>query len=225
MLSHYALLLPALLCISSLHAETAAEVFAQQRARPEAGKCLELAVDLANSPNFSAVSLDNGGGELRYRMAWNNIAEGWSWQPGADPARADYYRYKFLPLQSVDEKRSEYHAEDKIGVDQTMQVLWRYDYFLAFENLYDFYARTVDDDAGFVLTLAAPPPAHPAMRLSACLEAPITSESTTFWKATYSHPQDYTLKKRYLVGQLKSVEYLDADTGQSLGRLAAQTGH
>ena len=102
MLSHYALLLPALLCISSLHAETAAEVFAQQRARPEAGKCLELAVDLANSPNFSAVSLDNGGGELRYRMAWNNIAEGWSWQPGAYPARADYFRYKFLPLQSVD---------------------------------------------------------------------------------------------------------------------------
>lgn len=217
------LLIATLFASSPLLAETAAEHFRQQSSQPEAGKCIVFTVDLANSPNFS-VSSEGSGSELRYRMAWNNIAEGWSWQPGADPQAEDYYRYKFLPLQSVTEKRNEYHAEDKIGVDQTMQVLWRYDYFLAFANLYDFYQRTVDDDAGFVLQLNSPPPAHPAMHATACLEAPITSESTTFWKATYSHPQDYTLKKRYLMGRLRSVEFLDADTGKSLGLLRSQGG-
>ncbi len=205
---------------ASLRAETAVEQFAQQRRQPTIGQCLDFAVDLANSPNFSAETGD-AGTVLRYRMAFNNIAEGWSWQPGADPQTEDYYRYKFLPLQSVSENRHEYRAEDKTGVEQTMQVIWRYDYFLAFDNLHDFYPRTVDDDAGFVLSLSGPPPAHPALRATACLSAPVTSESTTFWKATYSHPEDFTLKKRYLIGQLRSVEFIDGDSGKILGQMPA----
>jgi hypothetical protein len=53
-------------------------------------------------------------------------------------------------LQSVVVERGEYAGEDKIGTTQQMKVSWRYDYFLAFDNLYDFYPRVVDDDAGFV---------------------------------------------------------------------------
>lgn len=72
------------------------------------GERLEFDVDLAASPGFSIEI-------IRYRMAFNNVAEGWTWWPSADVAVDDYYRFKFLPLQSVDEKRSEYAFEDKIG--------------------------------------------------------------------------------------------------------------
>ena len=221
MLRRSSLLLP-LLCLSAaLHAEpqSAAVQYAEQLTAPEAGKCTTVAVDLENSPNFTTVALDAQRSELRYRMAWNNIAEGWSWHPGADPDREDYYRFKFLPLQSVNEQRNTYRAEDKIGTAQEMQVLWRYDYFLAFENLYDFYPRSIDDDAGFTLTIGGAPPAHPVMLATACLEAPVTSESTTFWKATYSHPQDYTLKKRYLIGHLQRIAFVDGDSGALLGAI------
>ncbi len=216
----------ALLCFGpALHAEPmpapATAQYAEQLAAPTAGKCTTVAVDLENSPNFTATALDARHSELRYRMAWNNVAEGWSWQPGSDPERSDYYRFKFLPLQSVNEQRSAYRAEDKIGTSQEMQVLWRYDYFLAFENLYDFYPRSIDDDAGFTLVVAGPPPAHPVMLASACLEVPVTSESTTFWKATYSHPEDYTLKKRYLIGHLERIAFADGDSGEVLGVIEA----
>ena len=87
--------------------------------------------------------------KVLYRMAFNQIAEGWSWRPLADPAVDDYYQYKFLPLQSLQVDRGEYAGEDKVGTPQRMKVIWRYDYFLAFENLYAFYPRAVDDDAGF----------------------------------------------------------------------------
>ena len=187
----------------------------------QAGRLVVLEVDLGVSPGFSVTSTD-GRLEARYRMAFNNIAEGWSWQPQADPDREDYYRAKFMPLKSVTVERGDYMFEDKIGEPQRMKVTWRYDYFLAFDNLYDFYPRTVDDDAGFVAPL--PPEAEGRVKMLAVarLGAPYLSESTTFWKATYGKPTDFTLKKRYLVGQLEAVWFYDAADGKVLARLVRQ---
>ena len=157
----------------------------------------------------------------------NNIAEGWNWYPQADPQREDYYHSKFLPLKSVTVERGEYDHQDKIGETQRMKVTWRYDYFLAFENLYDFYPRVADDDAGFVAALPAPdagggkPPVR--MLALASLVEPYVSESTTFWKATYGKPTDFTLKKRYLLGRLEAVYFVDAVSGRILARLQRKT--
>ena len=177
-----------------------------------------------------AVDVDLSGGGLgvetfgeqlkvRYRMAFNQIAEGWSWRPLADPAVDDYYQYKFLPLQSVSEARGEYAHEDKIGVTQQMKVNWRYDYFLAFANLYDFYPRGTDDDAGFSADLPAGMAGHLGMQAKAHLIEPVISESTTFWKATYGKPTDFTLKKRYLIAVLDEVDFVDARNGEILCRI------
>ena len=194
----------------------AAEVRANQK--PANGELLEVDIDLASSPGFSVESQGDEA-EIRYRMAFNNIAEGWSWRPLADVAVDDYYRYKFLPLQSVSEARGEYAFEDKIGESQQMKVLWRYDYFLAFENLYDFYPRAVDDDAGFVTRVPASKAQKITMRATARLIEPVISESTTFWKATHGKPTDFTLKKRYLLGVLESVTFIDGESGRELQRL------
>ena len=64
-----------------------------------------------------------------------------------------------------------------------MKVNWRYDYFLAFENLYDFYARTADDDAGFSANLPSALAGHVGLRAIARLVEPVISESATCWKA------------------------------------------
>jgi len=42
----------------------------------------------------------------------------------------------------------------------------------------------------------------------------VISESTTFWKATYAKPTDFTLKKRYLVAQLEEVYFIDTMSGR-----------
>ena len=173
------------------------------------GQEIEVDVDLAASSGLT-VEVIGERAEVRYRMAFNQVAEGWSWRPLADPVVDDYYRYKFLPLQSVAVERGEYRHEDKIGVPQQMKVSWRYDYFLAFENLHDFYPRSVDDDAGFAADLPAGATAHLGMRARARLTKPVISESTTFWKATYGNPTDFTLKKRYLVAVLEDVVFVDS---------------
>lgn len=195
--------------------EPASVQFARLAAAPVPGSRVEVVVDLAASPGFS-VHEQGYQAELRYRMGFNNIAEGWSWQPLADPAVEDYYRYKFLPLQSVVEERAGYPFEDKIGVPQTVSVRWRYDYFLAFANLYDFYAREADDEAGFVFHLPLPLPANLEVHAIARLVEPVVSESTTFWKATYGRPTDFTLKKRYLLGKLEEIRVVDGATGAVL---------
>ena len=46
------------------------------------------------------------------------------------------------------------------------------------------------------------------------LKAPYHSESNTFWKADFADPVDYTLRKRYLVGQLEEIRFVDGETGQ-----------
>ncbi len=142
-------------------------------------------------------------------MAFNEVAEGWSWRALADAAADDYYRYKFLPLQSVLVEKGEYSHEDKIAVTQQVKVTWRYDYFLAFENLHEFYPRLADDDAGFSAELPADAAAHLGMRARARLTESVISESTTSWKATYGNPIDVTLKKRYLVAILEEVQFVD----------------
>ena len=172
------------------------------------GQEIEVDVDLAASYGLT-VEVIGERAEVRYRMAFNQVAEGWSWRPLADPAVDDYYRYKFLPLQSVAVERGSYAFEDKIGVPQQMKVTWRYDYFLAFENLDDFYPRVADDDAGLSAELPAAATAHLGMRARARLIEPVISESTAFWKATYGNPTDFTLKKRYLVAVLEEAYFVD----------------
>lgn len=212
-------LLSAIGLATAARAEEPARLYAQQTAQPTPGTCVMLPVNLEESPGFSVESADQGL-ELRYRMNFNNITEGWNWHPEADPAAEDYYHYKYLPLQSVPEERPAYTGEDMIGEPQTVHVTWRYDYFLAFTNLYDFYARSDSDDAGFVARIAAQPELKPGMRAKACLEEPVTSESTTFLKATHHTPNDFTLKKRYLVGHLEAVEFFDQASGQVLATLS-----
>lgn len=186
--------------------------------KAKVGQVVEVDVDLSLA---GSLEVNEAGDRLEalYRMSFNQLAEGWSWQPLADPAVDDYYRFKFLPLQSVAEERGEYQHEDKIGTPQQMKVSWRYDYFLAFENLYDFYPRKVDDDAGFSANLPAAVAGHLGLRAKAHLIEPVISESTTFWKATYGKPTDFTLKKRYLVGQLDEIDFVDTASGKVLCRI------
>lgn len=174
----------------------------------ERGRVIEFDIDLAASPGYS-VELAGERVAVRYRMAFNQVAEGWSWRPQADPAVEDYYRFKFLPLQSVNVERGEYEQEDKIGEPQRTSIRWRYDYFLAFENLYDFYARRADDDAGFSADLPAALAPHLGLRARLRLSEPLIGESSTFWKATHAQPVDFTLKKRYLLGVLEEVDFVD----------------
>lgn len=187
------------------------------------GQVVEVDVDLS-VPGSLEINESGERLDVLYRMSFNQLAEGWSWQPLADPAVDDYYRFKFLPLQSVTEERGEYQHEDKIGTPQQMKVSWRYDYFLAFENLYDFYPRQVDDDAGFSASLPAAVTGHVGLRAKAVLAEPVISESTTFWKATYGKPTDFTLKKRYLVGKLQEIDFVDTTSGEVLCRIQPGQG-
>ncbi|MDZ7657483.1 MAG: hypothetical protein U0997_16230 [Sulfurimicrobium sp.] len=183
------------------------------------GRLFSFAVDLDNSPGFSMdFDAQSGTLALLYRMAFNNIAEGWSWEPLANPESQDYYRAKFLPLKSTqEEKTGPVEVELYPGKRLEVRNVWRYDYFLAFENLYEFYPRTVDDDAGFGASIKASGlPARERLKMLAVfrLKAPYHSESNTFWKADFADPVDYTLRKRYLVGQLEEIRFVDGATGQ-----------
>lgn len=183
------------------------------------GRLFSFAVDLDNSPGFS-IDFDAESGSLTflYRMAFNNIAEGWSWEPQADPANQDYYRAKFLPLKTTQEEKAKpTEVELYPGKMAVVRNLWRYDYFLSFENLYDFYPRAVNDDAGFggkVKASGLPQREHLKMLALFRLKAPYHAESNTFWKADFADPVDYTLRKRYLIGQLEEIRFVDDATGQ-----------
>lgn len=180
------------------------------------GRRIAVEVDTDASPGLAA----NAEGHLGYPMFLNDVAEGWSWQPQAQPEE-DYYRWKFLPLQSVSETRASYVQEEMVGVPQNTRVEWRYDYFLAFDNPRDFYAR---GEAGFVVP--APAGGLPAAwRLVAVLrlaDGPLR-ESTTFWKAVHARPVDFTLKKRYFVGRLESLVVCDRDGEREPARLGRST--
>jgi hypothetical protein len=154
------------------------------------------------------------GQRARYRMAFNQITEAWNWHPEAAAEGRDYYQFKYLPLDSIEEPRPSYAAEDKIGTVQQMQVRWRHDYFLAFDNAYAFFSPADDDDAGF--TASWPTMAGSGailMRALVRLAPPCFAQSTTFWKATSAQPVDLTLKKYYLMGRIERIEFVDRMRG------------
>lgn len=193
------------------------------------GGLFAFTVDLSVGPNFSReYDAQSGKLKLHYNMAFNQIAEGWSWDEQADPNQRDYYRYKFLPLGSASEaKRAPETLELYPGKVVEVTNLWRYEYFFAFDNLYDFYERKVDDDAGFDASIAVTADEAKQLEqegrvrlLALCrLTPPWHTESNTFWKATYAHPVDYTLRKRYLVGDLVEVWFYDGVSGRVLGKV------
>ncbi len=214
----------------TLHRQDAAAEYARRAASPPAaceGALVELDAEVAGVA--SAYDATTGVMRVRYPMAFNQVTEGWNWHPDAKGGD-DYYVFKYVPLKSVVEERPGYRGEDKIGAPQEFAVRWRYDYFFAFDNPYDFYPRGTDDDAGFAAEI--PLPREDAERLAARdlrmalrmalrvrLAPPCTSDSTTFWKATHDKPVDFTLKKRYLMGTLEEVSFYDAATQRVLARL------
>lgn len=222
-----------LLPLSAAAVDAVAE-YARRAALPAnercAGNSIELPVTLSQEALVDT-AYDTATGRLRilYRMQFNDLTEGWNWHPDIAAAGGDYYTFKYLPIASTTEDRGSYRGEDKIGAPQEFRVRWRYDYFFVFDNPYDFYARDAGDDAGFVVDV----PATEAdarrlaggdlrMGLRGRLAADCLSDSTTFWKSTFATPVDFTLKKRYLIGKLVEVFFLDAASGKLLARLPAR---
>lgn len=212
--------LAALLCLclsASVAADAGPVLYQRFTAQAAAGECFEVDIDLAHGEEAEQAT-----GELRYPMRGKDIAEGWSW-PDDTPPTADYFRYKYLPLASDTEDRRQYEAEDMIGKRQTMTERWRYDYFLAFSNV-DGFVNPDDEAESLVLPLpSAGDPVALALRAEACLTLPATRESTTFWKATHARPVDLTLKKRYLIGELKAVHAVDPRDGRRVATLYPTT--
>ncbi|MBK7813831.1 MAG: hypothetical protein IPJ52_05680 [Rhodocyclaceae bacterium] len=195
-----------------------------------AGNSIELPVTLSQEALVDT-AYDTATGRLRilYRMQFNDLTEGWNWHPDIAAAGGDYYTFKYLPIASTTEDRGSYRGEDKIGAPQEFRVRWRYDYFFVFDNPYDFYARDAGDDAGFVVDVPATEvdarrlaDGDLRMGLRGRLAADCLSDSTTFWKSTFATPVDFTLKKRYLIGKLVEVFFLDAASGKLLARLPAR---
>ena len=222
-----------LLPLSAAAVDAVAE-YARRAALPAnercAGNSIELPVTLSQEALVDT-AYDTATGRLRilYRMQFNDLTEGWNWHPDIAAAGGDYYTFKYLPIASTTEDRGSYRAEDKIGAPQEFRIRWRYDYFFVFDNPDDFYARDAGDDAGFVVDV----PATEAdarrlaggdlrMGLRGRLAADCLSDSTTFWKSTFATPVDFTLKKRYLIGKLVEVFFLDAASGKLLARLPAR---
>lgn len=191
------------------------------------GEAIDLDLPLADT----MIGYDTATGRLRifYPMQFNDLTEGWNWHPEEVSAGRDYYTYKYLPLGSTHESRGNYQTTDPEGRMLEYPIRWRWDYFYAFDNPYDFYPRDAGDDAGFVAEF--PVSAADAERLRKSdlrlslrgrLLANCLAESTTFWKATVSAPVDFTLKKRYLVGQLDEIRFIDARTDRVLARHTAE---
>lgn len=196
-------------------------------ARCGAGDAITLDVPLTAE---TTVTYDAASERLRifYPMQFNELTEGWNWHPEEVAAGRDYYTYKYLLLGSTHETRGSYRTSDLAGQPLEYPIQWRYDYFFAFDNPYDFYPRDAGDDAGFAAEIPLPPrdanrllAGDLRMALHGRLRSDCLSESTTFWKATVSAPVDFTLKKRYLIGRLEEVWYYDAVTGKVLARLPA----
>ncbi len=121
-------------------AEYTRRVAAPAAERCTAGESIALSVPLTAGAS-PETGYDAASGRLRilYRMAFNQLTEGWNWHPLDAIQGDDYYVFKYLPLGSTSEERGSYRAEDKIGAPQEFRVQWRTDYFFAFDNPYDFY--------------------------------------------------------------------------------------
>lgn len=208
--------------------------YQRRAAAPAPAACAEATVVAlplaADGGSALETSYDPAAGSLHvhYRMAFNDVTEGWNWHPADAMAGGDYYTFKYLQLASELEDGRSYRGEDKIGSPQEFRVQTRYDYFFAFDNPYEFYRREDGDDAGFAADfyVAADDATRLAsgdlrMALRARLGADCVSSSTTFWKATAARPVDFTLKKRYLVGRIAEVWFYDAASGRILAQLSA----
>lgn len=190
-----------------------------------------FAVAVVPAADEFQLSYDPAAGRLhvRYRMDANQVAEGWSWQPEAKPEQADYYRYKFLPLGVREAQHgASYVHEDLPGRPRQVRPVWRYHYYFAFDNPYDFYARpTVEDGTGFATDMVLPPerarqlmePGRLRLLAWAHWVPPFHAESSTFWKATDGRPVDVTMKNRYFIGHLDELWLVDGASGDLLARL------
>ena len=187
-----------------------------------AGRLIALEVNLAANPSLNRTKPD-GHDEVRYSMAFNQITEGWNWYPLADPRHEDYYHAKFLPLATVPVSYGTGEAGTQASSNMPdRRGNWRWDYFLAFENLYDFYPRRTDGDAGFVALIPdelATDAGEVKMLALARLRSPFIAESSTFWKATLSQPIDFMLKKRYLFAELQQVWFYNSSSGKVLAKV------
>jgi hypothetical protein len=192
------------------------------------------AIDLVLPPNAATtIDYDATTGRLRifYPMQFNDLTEGWNWHPEEVAAGRDYYTYKYLPLGSTHESRGSYLTTDPEGRTLEYPIRWRWDYFFAFDNPYDFYPRDAGETAGYAAEFPVTAAEAERLRkgdlgmsLHGHLLANCLSESTTFWKATVSAPVDFTLKKRYLIGKLEAIRFYDTATGKELARLSAGKG-
>ncbi len=169
-------------------------------------------------------------GELRlfYPTQFNDLTEGWNWHPEAAGVGNDYYTFKYLPLGSRSEERGIEETVDNFGTHQ-YPVRWRHDYFIAFDNPYDFYPPDADEDSGFSAILPLSPDAAQALQtrqiglaVELKLQAPCLSSSNTFWEATQSQPVKFSLKKHYLIGRIDNVLFYELDSGKVLARVAGK---
>jgi hypothetical protein len=192
-----------------------------------AGESIVLDVPLSAE---TEIIHDATSGRLRvfYPMQFNDLTEGWNWHPEEVAAGRDYYTYKYLLLGSTHESRGSYRTTDPAGQTIEYPIRWRWDYFFAFDNPYDFYPCDAGEAAGYAAEFAVTAADAERLRkgdlrmsLRGRLRSNCLSESTTFWKAVPSAPVDFTLKKRYLIGQLEEIRFLDAASGQVLARLPA----
>lgn len=202
--------------ISALSAEALPATPLADALAPQDG-VFAFAVDMNALPANPVLGYDAKHRQLaiRYVMTGNHVTEGWNWTPLADPQTTDYYRYKFFPLKDV-------------TVAKTPSDVWKYEYMVTFANLYDFYPRSSDDDAGFSASVAASQAEALGLMqgnlriLALCrLTAPWHAQSSTFWKATDSAPYDFMLKKRYLYADLLEVWFYDYPSGKVLAKLKA----
>ncbi|MEW6513993.1 MAG: hypothetical protein AB1443_08335 [Pseudomonadota bacterium] len=192
---------------------------------PDEAIDLDLPLSTDTKIDYDAVT-----GRLRvfYPTQFNDLTEGWNWHPEEVAAGRDYYTYKFLPLGSAHEARGSYRNTDPAGMTVEYPIRWRWDYFFAFDNPYDFYPHDAGEAAGYAAEFAVTAADANRLRqgdlrmgLRGRLRSNCLSESTTFWKATASAPVDFTLKKRYLIGRLDEIRFSDAASGQLLARVPA----
>ncbi|MBL8490100.1 MAG: hypothetical protein JNM82_04905, partial [Rhodocyclaceae bacterium] len=136
---------------------------------------------------------------------------------------------KYLPLGNRDvERDAPRKGEDLPGRMREFRNVWRYAYYLAFENPYEFFERPqAEDDAGFSVELNGADARKVLadrgvlkMVARAVRQSPYVAESTTYWRATDGQPTELTLKNRYFIGRLTEVLFVGKD-GQSFGRITA----
>lgn len=184
------------------------------------GQAFTVKVDDPMPDRWEREALPSGQLRLTYRMGRNHVTEGWNWHPQADPAREDYYRYKYLPLGEREAEVAPPRREADIpGRSFEAKVVRRDAYYFAFDNPYEFYARN-DADGGFASDIAAPA-GDAAFHLVARgrFTAPWRAASTTYWRAIFSAPVERTLKNYYFMGRLETLWFCSDD-----GRILAKLG-